>query len=164
MPDYDDHSGLLPPGTLRDHGWPSLRQFSVFLENRVGKLHELLRHVERYDLRVIGLSVIDSVDFAITRLILHDVDRAREVLALSHFATLETDILGVMLPDSPQPFLEIFLTLMAAELNIHYAYPLVFRREGRGAIALHVENIEQATAVLRAKGHAIVTEDDLLDS
>src|SRR5204863_217049 len=99
--------------TMRGRGWPSLRQFCVFLENRVGRLHDLLRHMERHDLRVIGLSVVDSVDYCVIRIILHDVDRAREVFELSKFTVIENDILGVVLPDSDQPFIEIFLAPMA---------------------------------------------------
>ncbi|OAI55772.1 acetolactate synthase [Planctomyces sp. SCGC AG-212-M04] len=150
-------------GTMRGRGWPSLRQFCVFLENRVGRLHDLLRHMERHDLRVVGLSVVDSVDYCVIRIILHDVDRAREVFELSKFTVIENDILGVVLPVSDQPFIEIFLALMSAELNISYAYPILFRHDGRGALALHVDNLDQATQVLESKGHTLVREDDLLN-
>jgi hypothetical protein len=150
-------------GTMHGRGWPSLRQFCVFLENRVGRLHDLLRNLERYDLHVVGLSVVDSVDFCVIRIILHDVDRAREVFSLSKFTVIENDVLGVVLPDSGQPFIDIFLALMSAEINISYAYPILFRHDGRGAMALHVDNIDQASHVLEMKGHTLVREDDLLN-
>ena len=57
--------------TMNRHSWPTLRQFCVFLENRVGKLHELLRHIERHDLRVVALSIVDTVDFAVARVMVN---------------------------------------------------------------------------------------------
>jgi hypothetical protein len=60
------------PSTLRGRDWPCLRQFGIFMENRVGTLHELLRHIERHDLRVMALTVVDSVDFSIARLVVNN--------------------------------------------------------------------------------------------
>jgi len=163
MPAFaDDQSGITDAATMRGRDWPSLRQFCVFLENRVGRLHDLLRHIERYDLKVVGLCVVDSADFAVARLILSETDRARELFNLSKFSFIENDILGVVLPDSSQPFLEVFLALMSAELNISYAYPILYRCENRGAVALYVDNIDQAYTVLAEKGFIPVTENDLL--
>jgi hypothetical protein len=162
MPAFDDHGEIPEAATLRGRGWPSLRQFIVFLENRVGRLHDLLRRVERHDLKVMGLSIVDSADFAVTRIILRDTDRARELFQLSKFTVIESDILGVVLPDSHQPFLDVFSALMSAEINISYAYPILYRRGNHGAIALHVDNLDQACHVLHAKDFTLVTEDDLL--
>ena len=55
---------------MRGRSWPCLRQFCVFMENRVGGLNELLRHLERHDLRVVALSIANSVDCAIVRVML----------------------------------------------------------------------------------------------
>ena len=69
--------------TSRDHGWPCLRQFCVFMENRVGRLHELFQILERNDLRIIAMSVVDTADFSTVRLMVDDADRARELFTLS---------------------------------------------------------------------------------
>lgn len=151
------------PATARGRDWPALRQFCVFMENRVGRMHELLRHLEQHDLRVIALSVVDSVDFAVARLMVDNPDRARDLFALSSFTVMENDVLGVELPDSPQPFVQVFLALLAAELNINYTYPLLYRRRGHGAIAIHTDDIDQARQILTSKGHRLITEGDLLD-
>jgi hypothetical protein len=150
------------PATMRGLDWPCLHQFCVFMENRVGRLHELLRTLERQDLRVVGLSVVDTVDFAVARLIVNDTDRGREVLTLAGFTMTENDILGVVLPEDDQPFEQIFFALMTAELNISYTYPLLYRYQGRGAVALHVDDIDQAVQILKSKGHRVITEGDLL--
>src|SRR6187455_1643357 len=109
----DFSSGLTTdPATMRGRDWPCLRQFCVFMENRVGRLHEMFRQVERHDLRIIGLSVVDSVDFAVARVILDSSDRGRELFQLSGLTVTETDVIGVELPATPQPFVSIFTALV----------------------------------------------------
>jgi len=150
------------PSTLRGRDWPCLRQFGVFLENRVGLLNDLLRHLERDDLRVIALSIVDTVDSAIARLILSNYDHGKELFELSSFSYFETDVVGVELPDEPQPYVQICTALMQAEVNIHYSYPLLYRRRGRGAIAMYVDDVDTAIRTLNEKELTVVTEGDLL--
>ncbi len=149
------------PSTMRGRDWPCLRQFGVFMENRVGSLHDLMRHLERHDLRVMALSIVDSIDCAIVRLVLDNYDRGRELFDMAKFTVFETDLIGVELPDDPQPYVKICIALLQAELNIHYTYPLLYRRRGRGAIALYVDDVDLGLKTLGQKGHRIITENDL---
>jgi len=151
------------PATMRGREWPCLRQFGVFMENRVGRLHDLLRQIEQHDLRVVALSIVDSVDCAIGRVILSNCDRGREIFRLSNFTVFEVDVIGVELPDDPQPYVAICSSLLQAEVNIHYTYPLLYRRQGRGAVALYVDDIDLGLSVLRDQGHKIITENDVAD-
>lgn len=148
--------------TMRGQAWPCLRQFAVFMENRVGRLHELLRHMERQDVRVVALTIANSVDCAIVRVMFNDAERGRELFRLSNFAVSESDVVGVVLPDDPQPYLKICMALLQAELNIHYTYPLLFRKRGRHVIALYVDDVDLALRTLTEKGLQLVTEDDLM--
>jgi hypothetical protein len=150
-------------GTMRGRDWPCLRQFGIFMENRVGTLHELLRHIERHDLRVMALTIVDSVDFSVARLMLNNYERASELFKLSDFKFFETDLIGVELSKDPQPFVKVCLALLQAEINIHYTYPLLYRRNGRDAIALSVDDVEMGIRTLSEKGHRIITENDLLE-
>lgn len=152
------------PATKRGESWPCLRQFSVFIENRVGRLHDLLRYFEGHRVRIVALSIANSVDCAIVRLIVNDTDRGRELLSLNNFSFSESDLVGVELPDSHQPFVDICLALLQAEINIHYTYPLLYHKSERGAIALYVENVDMACGILRERGHLLITEGDLLQS
>ena len=151
------------PATIRGRDWPCLRQFGVFMENRVGSMHELLRKLESQDVRIMALSIVDTIDSAIARLIVNNYDRGKDLLALTNFPVFETDLIGVELPDDPQPFVKICLALLQAELNIYYTYPLLFRRKGRGAIALYVDDIDLGLKALSQHGHRIITENDLLE-
>jgi len=149
--------------TMRGRDWPCLRQFCVFLENRVGRLNELMRQLESPDSRVIAMSIFDSVDFAMVRLMFNNADRAREKLELSGFLFSESDVVGVELPEGDQPFHQVCSTLVKAEVNIHHAYPLLYRRHGRGAIAMWVDDVDQGVQILQEAGHRVITENDLHD-
>ena len=148
--------------TARDRDWPCLRQFCVFLENRIGRLRDLLRHFERHDLRIVALCIVDSHDSAFARVLLSSYDRGREILSLSGFAYFESDVIGVELPEGHQPFVTLCSSLLQAEVNIHYTYPLIYRGHGHGAIALSVDDLDMALKVLTERGHRLIHEDDLL--
>src|SRR3984893_1679912 len=128
--------------TSRARDWPSVREFNVFLENRLGKLLEVVRHFETTDIRIISLTVVDSADCAIIRIVLSDPERALEIFRQAKLPVTESDLLVVQLPSGPQPLLQICKALLTAELNIHYAYPLLIGPLGNAALALHVEDHE----------------------
>ena len=151
------------PATLRGRDWPTLRQFIVSMENKVGELQDVLRWIESDDMRVLALSVVDSHDFAVARLIVSEYERGLELLRLSGLHFYENDLVGVELPDTPQPHVTVCSALLSAEVNIHYTYPLLFRRGGRGAIALAVDDIDTAINSLNDRGITIITETDLLE-
>lgn len=150
------------PKTARGRGWACLRQFSVFMENRVGNLADLMRHIESVDLRVVALSIVDSVDCVVARIIVNNYERGHELFQLSGLTVFETDVIGVELPDEPQPLVEICRPLLRSEVNIHYAYPLLYGRK-RGAVAIYVDDIDQALKALESSELKIVTENDLTD-
>ena len=132
----------------------------MFMENRVGCLHDMLRHVERHNLRVVALSIVDSADHALARLVVDNYERAVELLDFSNLTVFETDVLGIELPDTEQPHVTICAALMKAEVNINYTYPLLHRR---GAMILYVDDIDTAVRVMRESGIRVVTEQDLVD-
>lgn len=156
-------ASFVDPATARARNWPCLRQFVVFLENRVGRLGELMRQVESLDIRVLSMSIDDSVDCANVRLIFNNSDRARERLELSNFMFSESDVVGVELPDDDQPFDAICTALLKVELNIHHASLLRYRREGHSAIAMYVDDVDLATRAFEDAGFRIITEGDLHD-
>ncbi len=148
--------------TLHGHNWPCLRQFCVFLENRVGRLNELMRHLETMDVKVLGVSMVDSVDFANVRLIFNNTDRAREKLELSNFLFSESDVVGVELPEDEMPFATVCTALMKAEINIHHVFMLKYHRGGRSAVAIYVDDVDRAVKIMEEVGLKVLTEGDLL--
>ncbi len=147
--------------TARGRDWPSVRQFSVFLENKVGALMEMVRKFEASANRIVALSVHDSADCAIIRMVLSDPERARETFEQSRLPFIESDLLVVQVPDVAQPLAKICKALLAAEINIHYAYPLILGPHGHSALALHVDDHETGVATLQKQGFTVVTEGDM---
>jgi hypothetical protein len=150
--------------TARGRDWPSVRQFNVFLANRLGAMMSVVRRFETADNRIIALSVVDSTDCAIVRLVLGDPERAYETFEQANLPFTESDLLVVMLPEGPQPLVQICKALLGAEISIHYAYPLMAVHAGRAAVALHVEDIETASQHLQQNGFTLLSENDLNES
>jgi hypothetical protein len=150
--------------TMRGRDYPSIRQFTVFLENRVGQLLEVVRRFEGSNVRIIALTISDSTECAIVRFVLSDPEQGREVLERAGLAIVESDLIGVELPDSPQPLLQVCTALLQAEVNITQVYPLLARPHGKPAVALMVDNIEIALDTLANKGFTPVDEDDLKEA
>ncbi|MHC4400284.1 MAG: acetolactate synthase [Planctomycetota bacterium] len=147
--------------TMRGRNYPSIRQFTVFLENRVGQLLEVVRRFEGTRVRIVALSIADSAECAFVRFLLSHPEEGREVLERAGLAIIESDLIGVELPDGPQPLLQICTALLQAEVNIVQAYPLLVRPRGRAAVALMVDNLEMAQETLSAKKLSMITEGDL---
>jgi len=152
-----------PFETMRGREFPAIRQFTIFLENRVGQLLEVVRRFEGTGIRIVALSINDAAECAFVRFLISDADRGREILERSGLAIIETDLVGVELPAGPQPFLRVCTALLQAELNIVQAYPLIVRPHGKPAVAIMVEGIELAMKTLHEKGFRIITEADLED-
>ncbi len=149
--------------TARGHNYPALRQFTVFLENRVGQLLEVVRRFEGSNVRIVSLSIHDSTECAFLRFLLSHPEQGREILERAGLALIETDLIGVELPEGPQPLLQVCTALLQAEVNIVQAYPLLLRPHGRPAVALMVDNNEMALDTLNGKGFMLITENDLSD-
>ena len=147
--------------TMRGRDYPSIRQFTVFLENRVGQLLEVVRRFEGSKVRIVALSINDATECAFVRFLLSHPEQGREILERAGLAMIESDLIGVELPSGPQPLLQVCTALLQAEVNIVQAYPLILRPHGNPAVALMVDNIEMGMETLSSKGFAMITEDDL---
>ncbi len=147
--------------TLRGRNYPAIRQFTVFLENRVGQLLEVIRRFEGTKVRIVALSIADSAECAFVRFLLSHPEEGREILERAGLAIIESDLIGVELPEGPQPLLQICTALLQAEINIVQAYPLLVRPHGRPAVALMVDSIETAQETLANRGFQMITEGDL---
>src|SRR5215468_5737908 len=157
----EDSGSEIGFSTVRGRDWPSVRQFNVFIANRVGGLLDVVRRFETTDNRIVSLTIVDSADCAIIRIVLSNPERAREVFELAGLPVTESDLLVVQLPEGAQPLLQICKALLMAEINIHYAYPLLVGPHGQAALALHVEDHETAVNTLALHRFVIFTENDL---
>ena len=137
-----------------------LRQFTIFLENRVGRLQALVKALEEGPHDIITIAIEESADSALVRMVCAYPDLSRETLRLDGFAFTESEVLAVELPRSrKQPLLAITAALLTAEINIHYLYPLL-QRPSVPALILYVEDPVLATQLLIRKGFTILGESD----
>src|SRR3954465_15906727 len=88
--------------TARGRDYPSVRQFNVFVENRVGNLLAVVRRFETTDIRIVALTVVDSADCAIIRMVLSNPERAKEIFERAGLPVTESDLLVVELPQCVQ--------------------------------------------------------------
>jgi hypothetical protein len=147
--------------TAHGRDYPSIRQFTVFLENRVGQLMEVVRKFEGSQVRIVALSISDSTECALVRFLLSDPEAGREILERAGFPIVESDLIGVELPEIAQPLLFVCTALLAAEVNITQVYPLLVQPTGRPAVAIMVDNIEMALETLAQKKLRLINEDEL---
>jgi len=153
----------LPPQTETGAGFesPRVRQFTIFLENKVGRLQMLIRSLEQGVGRIVAISIEESGDASLIRLICAEPEFGRELLQTAGFAFCESELLAVELPrNNKQPLLAICSALLAAEINIHYAYPLLTRPHGP-TIALYADDITLGAQLLIKKGFRLVSQKDL---
>ena len=150
--------------TMRGRDYPAIRQFTVFLENRVGQLLEVVRRFEGSKVRIVALSISDSTECAFVRFLLSHPEQGREILERAGLAMIESDLIGVELPAGSQPLIQVCTALLQSEVNIIQAYPLIIRPHGRPAVALMVDNIDISLDTLNSKGFTLLTEDDLMDA
>ncbi|MEM7229585.1 MAG: acetolactate synthase [Planctomycetota bacterium] len=154
-------SQVLPQSTARGFAPPSVRQFSVFLENKVGRLLNLVTIFDEAEaVHLCAFSVMETSDYAVVRIIPNNSDAARSLLREQAVAFSESDLLIVEIGDE-HTLTSMCLYLLGAELNIRFAYPLMLRPNGRPTIALAVDDHTLAGEVLRRKHFRLMGEADL---
>jgi len=152
----------MPPETARGYSPPVVTQFSVFLTNKVGRLHDLVERFDRATCRVCAMSVHEASDHAVVRLITNESREARNLLRQASLPFSEVDVLVVELSEG-HSLESLCLCLLGAELNIRFAYPLMLRPNGTPTIALSVDETELAGQLLRRRGFRLFGESDILD-
>jgi len=140
---------------------PQVRQFSVFLQNKVGALLEVVRLLDENNIIVLALSIAESYESAISRIIVSDPDRTEELFREHDIPHSCCDLMVVELTDGPGDLSKLLATLLMAEVNVHFSYPLLVRPRGRALLALHVDDIECSTSVLLGEGFKLLTQGDL---
>ncbi|MEO0482350.1 MAG: acetolactate synthase [Planctomycetota bacterium] len=152
-----------PPQTTLGYVPPTVVQFSVFLDNRVGKLHDLVENFEDSDyIQIAAISVHEASDHAVVRILTNNSKIARRMLQEDSLPFSEHSVLVVELSKG-HTLSSLCLCLLAAEVNIHFAYPLMLRPNGTPTIALAVDDPTFAGQILRRKEFRLFGEVDILD-
>ncbi len=137
-----------------------VKQFSVFAENRLGRLFDLTALLKDNNVHIMALTVQDTTDSSIVRYIADDPEKARELMINNDFPYVETDVLAVEITDESQ-LKGVLAALFEAEINIHYVYSFIKRPEGRGAVAINSEDGDVAAQSLSQRGFRVLTQRDI---
>jgi len=140
---------------------PRVRQFSVFLQNKVGALLDVVKLLNEKNIVVLAVSIVDSSESAIGRLIVSDPELAAELFHKHDISFGECDMLLVELNEGACDLSRVLAALLMAEVNVFFSYPLLTRPRGLAVLALHLDDNECATNVLRGEGFATLAQGDI---
>lgn len=138
----------------------AVKQFSVFTPNRLGRLHELINLLGSHNVHVLALTVLDTTDSAIIRLVLDDPDRGRELLHDNGFPFTESVVVVVEVNSSDE-LNRLMAALLEAELNINYLYSFIPHPHGKSILALSMEDNEMSEQVLKRHQFPVLKQADL---
>ncbi|MCI5885398.1 MAG: ACT domain-containing protein [Clostridiales bacterium] len=138
----------------------SIKQLSVFVENKAGKLKEITDIIASADIDIRAMSIADTKEFGILRVIVNDIDRAKQVLEDDGLVLSVTDVLGIRLEDRPGGLASIMGTLSEIGVNIEYMYAFLTRTEN-AYLVVRVADAETTGQALEAKGIMLLTDEDI---
>lgn len=140
---------------------PKIRQFSVLLANRAGALEALIQLLHKGRIELLGLSVQDSRDAALARIVTSDAEATEQIFVEKGIPHTTSHLVVVAFRDPGREFAECLRHLRSAETNVDFAYALLPHPEGRTLMALHLEDGEFAAGVLHCAGLKVLNEEDL---
>ena len=136
-------------------------QISIFIENKSGRLAEVTDLLARNGINIRALSLADTSDFGIFRLIVNDPDAAERLLKEGGFTVARNEVVAVAVPDRPGGLAGILATLRSTAINVEYMYAFVQRSEGNAVLIFRFDDVAKAVAALRAAGVRTVSNEEM---
>ena len=140
-----------------------LQQISIFLENKSGRLAEVTALLGKAGVNIRALTLADTADFGILRLIVNDRARAVELLKANAFTVGTNEVVAVVLPDRPGGLAGILALLRGRDINVEYMYAFVQKSEGNAVIIFRFDETDRAVEALRAAGVAMLSDAAVKD-
>lgn len=134
----------------------NVKQLSVFIENKAGRVSEVTEVLGAAGVNIRGFSVSDTADYGIVRLILDDPVKGREVLSDAGFTVKESEVVCLNLPDHPGGLASVLKTVSDAGVNIEYVYSLISTY-----VVINVADIDQAVSLLKSAPVVLVTQEEI---
>ena len=136
-----------------------VEQISVFMENKAGRLAQITRVLGGAGVNILALSLADTADFGILRLIVSDNDKAYESLKKEGFTVGRNEVLAVDVPDRPGGLADFLEILKVNEINIEYMY--AYRKSGHAVLIFRFDDLEKAMSVLPEANFRLLTAEEL---
>ncbi len=141
----------------------TVKQISVFVENKAGKLAELTDYLHRHEIDMRALSIAETQDFGIVRLIVDDTYKTSCVLKEAGYVASITPVLAVEMSDKPGSLFQILKMLGDGGVNLDYMYAFLTRKKATAYMILRVEDNEKATEILGRNGIHTISQDEIAD-
>jgi hypothetical protein len=138
-----------------------IKQISVFMKNEPGRLTKVTKLIADAQLDIRALTVAETADFGILRLIVSDPDKAYKILKENQIAVVEHDVLGVEVEDKPGGLAKIIEMLAKEKINIEYVYAFVAKSREKAYVVLRLGDLEAGKKVLAKNNIRLLTTDDL---
>ena len=138
-----------------------IRQISIFLENRPGQLSTICRDLADAGINIATLSLADTADFGIVRMIVDDHEKAKDVLAEKGHVVNVREVIAVCVPDRPGGMAEVMQVLDKAGVNIEYSYAFAFHKGEKAVLVFRFDDNAKAENALRAAGYTTLGEDEV---
>jgi hypothetical protein len=138
-----------------------IQQLSLFLENKPGHLRAICRTLSDAGINIVTLSLADTQQFGILRLIIGEWQRAKQVLEGKGFVVAVNEVVATEVEDRPGGMAEILDVIQTAGVNIEYMYAFTFRRGNRAVLIFRFDNPDKAVAELQAKGKNVLDSVEL---
>ena len=139
----------------------TINQISIFLENKYGKLNEVLNLLSRENIRIIAATVADTSEFGILRMIVGDAQKAYRILNEGNVNANLTEVLAIVTQSSADSFAGILAQFTKVGLSIEYMY--CFSTKEKSVLILRTNNREGALDVIRRENLDCITENDLMN-
>jgi len=138
-----------------------VEQIAVFLENKSGRLAEITRVLAENAINIRALSVADTADFGILRLIVDKVDEAKKVLKANGFTVGKTNVIAVEVPDRTGGLAGVLKTVEAEGLNVEYMYAFVNKSGENAVLIFRFDDMDKAIAALQKAKFTILSGDQI---
>ncbi len=139
----------------------SLKQLNIFVENKKGALVEITETLASHDVNIRALSIADTEEFGILRLIVNDNDTACKILAEKDFLIKVTEVVGVKIGDQPGKLSTALSVLDNEDINVEYLYAFMARTEKHAYVVLRVADNAHAEKALENAGYHMITDADI---
>jgi len=136
-------------------------QISIFLENKAGRLAEVTRILAEANINIRALSLADTSDFGILRLIVNDNNKAKEELRKAGFTVAKTDVVAVEVSDQPGGLHHILRILQKANVNVEYMYAFVQQSGANAVLIFRFDNLVEALRILKDNSVRIIQGEEL---
>lgn len=141
----------------------TVEQISVFVENRSGQLGDVTRVLEKAGINIRALSLSDTTDFGVLRLMADDTEKARDALAAAGFTVGTTPVVAVDVADEPGGLGRVLSVLSEHGINVEYLYAYTQQESTRATIIFRFDRTEEAVNVLESRGFRVLGPKDIAD-